>query len=283
MKTARILLALLLLAVCSPAQMQDRNSTETLKQYVADLQRSPDDRGLREKIIRLALGLRPRPATPDAARRAMVRGQAAFEGAKSEADYREAAGEFQQAANSAPWWGEAYYNLAIAHEKSGSYDSAMQNLQLYLLTEPSDTDAAAAKDLMYKIEYRKDKTDRKARAAARAREEQAAAARRAEENFLPRLNGATFLRTDSDARYQRRLRIQRNMAILEYRVVGYVNEWSDTIPPVHAPIEGHQFRGQSSGDTYTISDDGETIKSHVWVTGPPAAVGWWDYTYTREH
>lgn len=42
-------------------------TTDTLKQYVADLQKNPGDDALREKIIKLALTLNPKPALPDEA------------------------------------------------------------------------------------------------------------------------------------------------------------------------------------------------------------------------
>jgi len=57
---------------------------EQLKQYVADLQKSPDDQGLREKIIKPALTLDPKPATPEDAERFMARGAAAVKDAKVE-------------------------------------------------------------------------------------------------------------------------------------------------------------------------------------------------------
>jgi tetratricopeptide (TPR) repeat protein len=132
-------------------------SEETLNQYLADLQKNPNDNALRGKIIALAQTMNPVPAIPDEARKYMDRGIAAIEGAKGEGDFRAASDEFAKAANLAPWLGNAYRNLAITQDKSGQYDAAIKNLQLYLLTAPSPADVDWAKSLINKVEYRRDK------------------------------------------------------------------------------------------------------------------------------
>ena len=67
-----ILLAGSFVCTAPRAFAQDSTSTaDTLRQYVADLQKSPDDQELREKIrekiIKLALTLNPKPVVPDEA------------------------------------------------------------------------------------------------------------------------------------------------------------------------------------------------------------------------
>jgi len=151
------LLFLPLFAIVIPTRAQSDNPQQTLDQYVADLQKNPDDTALREKIIKLALEMNPPPAMPEEAKRHMNRGMAAAEDAKNDNDFKDAIKEFQKAVNSAPWLGVGYRNLAVMQDKVGQYSGAVQNLTFYLLTQPSTPDAEAAKALMEKVEYRKDK------------------------------------------------------------------------------------------------------------------------------
>jgi tetratricopeptide (TPR) repeat protein len=84
----------------------------------------------------------------------MVRGTAAFKGAKSVADYRDAAKEFEQATHAAPWYGDAYLNLGVAQDKAENYEGALRSLKLALLALPNDKEIKA---LIYEVEYRKEK------------------------------------------------------------------------------------------------------------------------------
>jgi tetratricopeptide (TPR) repeat protein len=185
-QTRRILSAIFFLLFCvSIAQAQSPQTT--LTQYLADLQKSPNDYALREKIIRHVQTMRPAPAIPDEARKFMNRGMAAAEEAKTEKDYRDAIEEFQKAVNSAPWLGSGYRNLAVVQDKAGQYSQAVQNLKLYLLTNPPTADADAAKTLMDKIEYRQEKKAKESSPEADARRDQEKS-----EAFLRNLNGAVF-------------------------------------------------------------------------------------------
>lgn len=142
---------------------------EQLNQYISELQGRPWDTSLREKIIMHVQTMKPAPAIPDEAKRHTVRGMAAIEEAKTEADYKEAIAEFEKVVNAAPWLGEGYRNLGITQDKAGQYDAAIKNLNLYLLTNPAD--AEKAKSLIYKIEFRRDKVRDKAQKEAVASEE----------------------------------------------------------------------------------------------------------------
>jgi len=135
-------LALLLAATRSlPAQTPTPQAT--LAQSVADLQKTPTDSALREKIIKLALEMKPAPAVPEEAKAAMASGTALFTAAKVPEDFKKAAAEFEKATLKAPWLAEAYYNLASAQEKAGLGAEAAENLRLYLLAAPKAADAKA--------------------------------------------------------------------------------------------------------------------------------------------
>lgn len=127
---------------------------EQLSQMVEQLQKTPGDNALREKIIRLAQELKPAPALSEEAERHMAYGAAAFTAAKSLADYKESVKEFEQATLAAPWYGDAYLNLGVAQDKAENYEAALRSLKLALLALPDDKQIKA---LFYQVEYRNKK------------------------------------------------------------------------------------------------------------------------------
>lgn len=70
--------ALFVLAASAYAQ----SPREELQQMVEQLQKTPNDHALREKIIKLAAEIKPAPEIPEEAERHMAYGTAAFTGAK---------------------------------------------------------------------------------------------------------------------------------------------------------------------------------------------------------
>jgi len=160
--------------LCMCAQNSPTNQRETLKQYVSDLQRNPDDRTLRERIIKLATSIEPRPEIPEDAKRHMARGKAAFEIAKNDNDFVDAVSEFRQASLSAPWWGAVYFNLGRAQDKAGDDAAAKASLELYLLSSPAQADAETAKSLIYEIEFKLEKQQAEHARSEQRRENQAA-------------------------------------------------------------------------------------------------------------
>jgi ankyrin repeat protein len=142
-----------------PARAESASPQDTLNQYVADLQKNPNDIALREKIIALALTMNPSPEVSAEAKRHMSRGVAVVEGAKTSDDFNDACNEFRQVNKLAPWLANGYRNLAIAQDKAGMYEEALANLRLYLLTKPAPSDVDWAEDLKSKVEYRKGKAE----------------------------------------------------------------------------------------------------------------------------
>lgn len=152
---------------------------EALKQHVADLQKNPDDRALREKIVGLAANLKPPPAIPAEAKRPFFKAATFFKEAKDKGGFDLAIKAYKEALLLAPWWPEANYNLAQAQEAAGLYAEAIESLKLYQLTGPKGADADEAEQKLYaleaKIELAQKEKEKKAREAA------VAAAARAEE------------------------------------------------------------------------------------------------------
>jgi tetratricopeptide (TPR) repeat protein len=178
-----IVIAIAAFALTAGAYAQ--SPREELTQMVQQLQKAPTDNALRERIIKLALTLKPPPALPTEAERRMVRGAAAFNGATSLADYRAAANEFEQATLAAPWYGDAYYNLGVAQHKAEDYDAALRSLKLAVLASPGSKDA---EKLSYAVEFRKEKA-----AKANSPEVRAAKEKETEQRFIASLEGARYV------------------------------------------------------------------------------------------
>jgi len=93
----------------------------------------------------------------DEARRHMDRGQAAVEMANTPEDLNDAVKEFQKAIDLAPNWPDPYFNLGMAQNKMEQYDDALKNLRSYLQLAPNAGNAQEVKQIVNKIEYKKDK------------------------------------------------------------------------------------------------------------------------------
>lgn len=145
-------------------------------QMLAQLQQTPTDAALREQIIKSAASMRPAPQIPEDARRFLARGAAAFEAAKSPADFELAVGEFVKASNVAPWWGDPYFNLGKSYEGAGKPQQALSSYKLYLLASPQAADFSAVQTQVYKLEFLAEQQAKAATAQAQA--DSAAAQRR---------------------------------------------------------------------------------------------------------
>lgn len=139
---------LLALSVSAYAQ----SPREELKQMVEQLQKNSWDSPLREKIIKLATTLKPAPVIPEEARRSFIIGEALFKQAKNLRSAYEAVNAFWTATTLAPWWSNAYWNLAVAQQLAGQYVSAKESLRLYLLSNPNAVDRRTAQDRLYAID-----------------------------------------------------------------------------------------------------------------------------------
>lgn len=126
----------------STANVFAQSSREQLQQIVEQLQKTPNDNALREKIIQLAAGIKPAPGVPPDARRAFVMAGTYQKDAKKPSDFALAIDSYKEALKLAPWWGDAYYNLSVSLESASRFDEAQAALKLYLLTNPKDADEA---------------------------------------------------------------------------------------------------------------------------------------------
>lgn len=273
---AVLLICLLIFVFMSTVLAQ--SPKETLNQYIADLQKNPNDYALREKIIRHVQGMRQKLAIPEEARRHFIKAVTMQKEAKDTKGFESAANSYNQALLIAPWWPEAYYNLSIALEQSGQFDGAMKALRLYIMTNPAPADVRAAQDKIYAIEAKKEMA-----AKASSPEAMAAKKQKEDEEWLRKLNGARFVHFFSYpfGTFDMTLDIKGNEVI-----VGQIFKWLEPqfarnnphvlvgvwIPYPHNfgpfTITGRQFNipkaswcngGLNCDEMATIRDDGETI------------------------
>jgi ankyrin repeat protein len=178
MKARTILLGLVLLPLfCAtglPARAQTANPQDTLNQYVADLKKDPENAALRAKTIAFAQTILPAPEIPEDARHHYIRGSVFAKEAKTDAEFASATQEYLQAIYIAPWWGNAYFGLAMVQKMSGQFDAATANLKLALQAKMEEKDVKEAQDQIYAIEVEKElAAKRNAEAQAAADQQQA--------------------------------------------------------------------------------------------------------------
>lgn len=149
---------------------------EQLKQMVEQLQQTPNDNVLREKIIKLAATIKPAPAIPEEARKPFVMGATVFKKASDSAGASKAVDLFTQALNIAPWFADAYYNRAMAQQAAGQFNAAADDLKLYLGFKLTDAERREVQDKIYSLE-----ADAQLAATKKAEEQKVAAAKAAEE------------------------------------------------------------------------------------------------------
>src|SRR5208283_1264918 len=158
------------------AQGQSQNPRKQLAEYVADLQKNPSEDALREKVIKLALTLEPKPKVHLEADGLAGRAKYAIEHATSKADFVSAAEAFAKASLLAPWVPEYYFNQAIPLEKAERYDDAIKNFQWYLMAAPDAKDAKEVRERIGGLKYAREKATSEAATQAEAERQRAAAA-----------------------------------------------------------------------------------------------------------
>jgi tetratricopeptide (TPR) repeat protein len=156
-KVSEVVLAEVSAADAAAAQGRAR---EALDRYRAALVQLPawaaaeQEQRLRERIVQIVRQLDPPPTIPEDANRHAAYAMTAFEDAKAPEDFDKAIAEWKEALGAAPWWAEAYFNLALVLEKRELYAEAARNLQLYLLAKPDAEDAPVVQQKIYSLEYK---------------------------------------------------------------------------------------------------------------------------------
>jgi tetratricopeptide (TPR) repeat protein len=249
----RAILVTAMLLVLLPAEAQPGNSQQALSQHIADLQKTPNDHALREKIIRQVRMMKRAPAVPEEARRYFIEGNALLKAARDQKGYELAADAYRRCLLMAPWWGEANYNHAVALEHANQFDEAVEALKLYIASNPGEEESRKAQDKIYEIGAKKI-------IVAREREEASPKAVTLERNklddLLDKIDGRTYSYRDDEG----------NMHRLEVR--GRTLVWmvpgSPTLEWGRFEIRGREFTAPSplrpdQEFTFIISEDGTRI------------------------
>jgi tetratricopeptide (TPR) repeat protein len=260
------LLLLLFFVIVIPVAAQSPSPQQTLNQYVADLQKNPNDYALREKIIKLVQTLKPAPVIPEEARRHYVMALTLFKGAKKIEDYSESIEEFRGALLVAPWWAEANRDLGMALEAAQRYDEAISALKLYITSGLGEEKMRAAQDEIYKIEGMK-------KLAAREREEsfpQAVAAREQNkfEELLRKIDGRRY--TCSVGQGQTQIIVVRGKVFVLGNIAGdgtYLDLGRVEILGRETTVHSSNIFYGNVENTYIISEDGDTITLRSRSTG----------------
>ena len=159
-----IIFAIALFAFMASAHAQ--SPREQLSQMVEQLQKTPTDNTLREKIIKLAQDMKPAPAIPEEANRAFVKGNVFQKEAKDASGFELAISAYRDALRVAPWWSDAYYNLAVALESARKFDQAIAATRLYMASLPvGGAEAREAQNRIYALEAKSEMASRQATAA----------------------------------------------------------------------------------------------------------------------
>lgn len=151
MKTTSKLFILVFTFMALTASAYAQSPREQLKQMVQQLQKTPTDNSLREKIIKLATSIKPAPAIPEEAREPFVMGATVLKKASDPAGASKAVDLFTQALNIAPWFADAYYNRSIAREAAGQFEPAIDDLKLYLNFKLTGNERREAQDKIYAL------------------------------------------------------------------------------------------------------------------------------------
>ena len=138
------------------AAVRAEPSTDTFPQLLEQWKHHPGDKDLRERIVKAAREQSPAPAIPEEARRFYIRGRTALEDARGQDGYLRAIRNYEEALKIAPWWGDAYGNLAKARDLAKDYSGAIAALELYLLAGPAPADARQAQARIYALEEKRD-------------------------------------------------------------------------------------------------------------------------------
>lgn len=95
----------------SPRPSADALARKNFAAALAEYRAQPDSAELRDKVIRLARAVKQAPAIPDEARNYFEQAMAQMQKVVNNEDLKAVAKLFEQAAQAAPWYADAYYNL----------------------------------------------------------------------------------------------------------------------------------------------------------------------------
>lgn len=127
--------------------VKETKEAKELTSLTEQYQKTPTDSALREKMIKLAQKVKPN--VPEEATRAFEKATALQTEAKDAAGFDLSIAAYKEAIAIAPWWGDAYFNLALTLDSAQKYDEAIAALKIYQLTINSES--SEIRDVQNKI------------------------------------------------------------------------------------------------------------------------------------
>ncbi len=127
--------------------VKETKEAKELKSLTEQYQKTPNDLALRDQIIKLAVKVKPN--VPEEATRAFEKATALQSDAKDTAAFELSIAAYKEAISIAPWWGDAYFNLALTLDSAQRYDEAIAALKTYQLT--INTESSEIRDVQNKI------------------------------------------------------------------------------------------------------------------------------------
>lgn len=153
MKSALIIAACSFLLLVPGTSASAQSPNDELTQLVGQLQKTPTDGILRERILRLAAATKPAPTVPPDAERYEGRAQYAFKNAKTESEMLEAAREYIKAVDAAPWVAGYYVDLCTILERANRPAEAIRACKFYLIAAPDASDASEVRKRVAGLEF----------------------------------------------------------------------------------------------------------------------------------
>jgi hypothetical protein len=113
--------------------------TATLQKYVTRLDTVSD---VVDRAIDVAIRMHPPPSIPESARAHAASAVSAIRNAKTQEDFAVSRREYQSALAEAPWWSDAWFNLAKLDGQIGTSVDVRRDLTRYLRARPDAPDRA---------------------------------------------------------------------------------------------------------------------------------------------
>jgi tetratricopeptide (TPR) repeat protein len=210
--------------------------------------------------------MKQKPAVSAEAEKYEGRAEYAIKNAKNEADFLDAAKEYDKALLLAPWVSSYYFNQAIAYEKAGKPKEAKRSFEFYLLATPNAQDARDVRKRIAGLEY----------AAEKATSIQANAARDQNkfEDLLRKIDGRRYTYAVPGTQLVITMEVQDKVILFGIIKDGIYTEYTENLSP-HVVIRGRettvsmlQFRKPfmevwAVEATYIISEDGDRITQRI--------------------
>ena len=144
MKSTQLIVSLIFtLIFCSTVfgetPVKESKEVKELKTLSTQFRKTPNDSALQEMLIKVSQKIKPPPAISEEATLMLEKASTLQRDAKDALGYDLSIAKYKEAIGLAPWWGDAYFNLALTYDLALKYDEAIATLKIYQLTISSES------------------------------------------------------------------------------------------------------------------------------------------------